>query len=385
MSTSIELAAFAAAGVVGGLWLLWRGFVGYREAARIGDTSTSRIATLAIGEVRVSGVVEPAELTLVSPLQSTPCIFYHSSIHQSGDDGGDTLFREERAVGFRVRDATGSVRIFPRGARFDVPLAFDERAGVLGEAPPGLHLRSGAAYGVWVGEPSREAQIAALLSVRRPEPASVGSSESLRLGGSSLAIGAGSRARTFREARIVPGDVVTVVGQVLPFDQLPDPASADLDAGETLASLADPEIAADLAEARAAGELAATPEAAWGNAAIPGFGIGRPVSEPQLDPEARAAPLAPAEEAARSERTFAIGAHDLVLAASGNPRSSSPSGRPARRSPAMSGDSSSGCSAPSWRLPRPWGSPSLSEGCRRDTDGGGRRCSPSGSRSSSSA
>ena len=32
----------------------------------------------------------------------------------------------------------------------------------------------------------------------------------------------------------------------------------------------DPEVAGDLAEARAAGLLAATPEEAWGNAAIPG-------------------------------------------------------------------------------------------------------------------
>ena len=29
-----------------------------------------------------------------------------------------------------------------------------------------------------------------------------------------------------------------------------------------------------------------SPEEAWGNAAIPGFGIGQPTAEPELDPEA---------------------------------------------------------------------------------------------------
>ena len=42
----------------------------------------------------------------------------------------------------------------------------------------------------------------------------------------------------------------------------------------------------NVAEARAAGILRATPEEAWGNAAIPGFGIGRPTRPPELDPGA---------------------------------------------------------------------------------------------------
>ena len=43
-------------------------------------------------------------------------------------------------------------------------------------------------------------------------------------------------------------------------------------------------IAANIAEARAAGILLTDPEDAWGNAAIPGFGIGRPTRQPELDP-----------------------------------------------------------------------------------------------------
>jgi hypothetical protein len=307
LPSGLQLAALAAAGLVAGLWLLVRGFRGYGEAARIADTSTSRIASLAIGEVRVTGVVEPAELTLVSPLQSAPCVYYRAAVTASGEGVDEELFDEERAVGFRVRDESGSVRVFPHGGRFDVPDRWTESSGMLGESPAGLRPRSGSAFGP--GPQDHEAQVAALLTVR-PAAASPFDGEV----GPAWAGSGRSRTRRYREARIEPGDVVTVVGQVLPFDQLPDPAGADV-AGNAAAVLHDEETAANLAEARAAGLLAATPEAAWGNAAIPGFGIGRPVAAPVLDPAAAVPTLASAAEAATASRTFDIAPADLVLAA----------------------------------------------------------------------
>ena len=75
-----EFAFLAGGGIIGGIWLHVRGMQGYRTATQIGDTATSRIATLAAGEVQVSGVIEPAELTLVSPLQSVTCVYYAASV-----------------------------------------------------------------------------------------------------------------------------------------------------------------------------------------------------------------------------------------------------------------------------------------------------------------
>jgi hypothetical protein len=71
----------------------------------------------------------------------------------------------------------------------------------------------------------------------------------------------------------------------------------------------------NIAEAREAGILLADPALAWGNAAIPGFGIGAPVSEPALDPAANRPALAAPEEAARVARTFDIPPDQLVIAA----------------------------------------------------------------------
>ena len=303
-----QLAVAAVVGVVAGLGLLLRGMRSYGTATQIGDTATSRVATLAAGEVQVSGVIEPAELTLISPLQSIPCVYYRATIGRADEYpemSGRTV--EERAVGFRVRDATGDVRVFPNGARWDPKTRFDDSTGVMGEEPPGLALRTGPA--ISSAELDRAAAIAALTTM----PTSRGLDVLAILGGTSHAHGVGSGRRShYREDRLEPGDPVTIVGRAMPFSDLADPAEADIAEGSLAAD--DPEVAGDIAEAREAGLLADSPEDAWGNAAIPGFGIGRPARTPELDPTATVLPIAPATEAAESQRRFAIAAETLVLA-----------------------------------------------------------------------
>ena len=236
--------------------------------------ATSRIATLAAGEVQVSGVIEPAELTLISPLQSIPCVYYRATIEGArGRSSPGTRRRsvEERAVGFRVRDASGDIRVFPSGARWDAQTRFDDSTGVMGDEPPGLAMRTGPAI-------SSENSIVPPRSRR------------------SRRCRRGARARSARHPRwdghvtarlaataaplpggpLEPGDAVTIVGRAMPFCDLADPAEADIAEGSLAAD--DPEVSGDIAEAREAGLLAETPEDAWGNAAIPGFGIGQPTA-----------------------------------------------------------------------------------------------------------
>jgi hypothetical protein len=302
-----EWAFVAGGGIIGGIWLLIRGMQGYRIATQIGDIATSRVATLAAGEVQVSGVIEPAEMTLVSPLQSVTCVYYAASVEKVTEHTDlSEEQREERAVGFRVRDASGDIRVFPRGARWDAPTRFDDETGAMGDEPPGLSPRSGPA--IAMAEPDRDAAIAALTSLPKPRQFNA-----LAILGGSSRTGSGSdRRRHYRERRLEPGDAVTIVGRALPFSDLADPAEADF-ADDSIAA-DDPEVSVDIAEAREAGLLAASPEAAWGNAAIPGFGIGRPTRTPALDPAASVLPIAARDEALRSERRFAIAPETLVLA-----------------------------------------------------------------------
>ena len=58
-----------------------------------------------------------------------------------------------------------------------------------------------------------------------------------------------------------------------------------------------------------------TPEEAWGNAAIEGFGIGKPVREPELDPAANRPPPPDPALAARAAAAFEIAPDALILAA----------------------------------------------------------------------
>ena len=291
----------AGVGVVAGLALLARGLAGYRSLIRVGDTSTSTIASLAAGEVRVSGTVEPAELTLVSLLQSAPCVYYRSTVGSDTEIRGDRSgYAEERSIGFRVRDATGSLRVFPSGARFDAPVRFEVETDQLGGAFTGLDIRNGGS--TQPTEIDTAMTAAALLTV---DP---------RANDRPAVLGSGGR-RSYKETRLEPGDPVTILGRALPFSDLADPAGADLGSGSD-PSGDDPEVAADLAEARADGTLAKDAAAAWGNAAIPGFGIGRPVVAPSIDAAAHPLPLADAAAAARAERTFRIAPETLVVAAS---------------------------------------------------------------------
>lgn len=301
------LLAACGGGIAGGLALLWRGFGGFRSAVTISDTATSRISSLAAGEVRVTGTIEPAEVTLVSPLQSRQCVWYRATVRGSGRNERD-LLHEERGVGFRVRDPSGTIRVFPRGGRVDAPNRFAESTSSFDETPAGLDLREGSAFGPGLAG-DRDAAIAALLTVKQPDP-----DETLRsLTTTSLQVRPSTR--RYEEARLEPGDLVTVVGTALPFGHLEDPRGADLldHWDDPSVGLEDPEVAADVAEARAAGELL-TPEEAWGNAAIPGFGVGMPVREPELEAGVNAPVLASPEQAATMERTFDLQPDLLVIA-----------------------------------------------------------------------
>ncbi len=323
------LMAGSAAGLVGGLGLLVRGFGGYRRAVRIADTATSAIGSLAVGEVRVTGTVEAAELALVSALRSRRCVYYHSTVHEHEGRSERTVLDEARGVGFRVRDATGTIRVFPRGAAWDVPVDYAESDGFAGDTPPGLDLRRGPA--VVTGPQDRAAQVASLLTVHgMPEgdaaagegmavlPGVLDTEGVVSIGGGLLGVLGGRGRRRYEEAVLEEGLVVTVVGTALPFDQLPDPDGGDIaegpGGGDGLAETADPAIAADLEAARSSGTLASDATAAWGNAAIPGFGIGHPVRPPRLDPAARPEAVADAPTADRFRRTFEIGPTELVLA-----------------------------------------------------------------------
>ena len=152
-------------------------------------------------------------MTLVSLLQSVPCVYYRSTIGNGGDRRTpDSGYAEERSIGFRVRDATGSMRVFPRGARFDAPVRFDGETGMAGRrAARSRH----PAHGV---DPAGRDRSRAGGGRAAHGPAS----PTARARSRGCAIGAA--AGPYHESRLEPGDPVTIIGRALPFADLADPA-----------------------------------------------------------------------------------------------------------------------------------------------------------------
>lgn len=309
----LELALGAVVGLGAGGLLLVRGLVAWRDIEAVEDIGTSSVSSLAAGEARLAGTIQPLALTLRSPLQSAECLYYRSRVRQDeGRNERRTIFSAERAVGFTLTDGSGTIKVLPRGATWHVPAVWQENSSLMGDDPIGLEIGAGATMASAL-TPAQQAE--ALLTVHPPDPSA---DEALLGGGGGLLGGPvgglmGGR-RYYEEARLAPGDTVTIVGAALPYRDVADPATADRFDPDV--ALADPEIAADLAAAQASGHLETDPAKAWGNAAIPGFGIGQPTRPPVLDPRADPETVvadAPAATAAAAA-IFEIPDDALVLA-----------------------------------------------------------------------
>lgn len=248
-------------GIAGGLAVFARGLLAYRTAAQVSSIACSSTASMAAGEVSLTGTVEPGPTTLVSRLQSVPCVHYRSRIVRHRGRDTDTVLDEERSVSFRLRDEAGAIVVFPVGATWSIEPRFTGGTGVWGDPPPELDLNSGTP--MTMTQQDRETQIAALLTVHDPRTgmaATEGTDDGF--GPSDLvSLGAVAERLEYREERVAPGDTITVIGAAVPYGELPDLAADE--SGEAASPLDDPEIAADLAEALAKGTLRPTARDAW--------------------------------------------------------------------------------------------------------------------------
>ena len=295
--------ALGALGIVAGIVLLVRGLGGYRSLIRVSDTSTSTITSMAAGEVRVSGVIEPAEMTLISLLQSVACVYYRSTVGEVGERSpADRGYNEERSIGFLVRDATGSLRVFPRGARFDAPVRFKDETGTLGDEPAGLDIRRGGPTRAGRGRPRRRC----CRSAARPEAGGV--------------VAAGRHRR--RRQAVVPRDAAgawrrrddrRARGSLSPnCPTRPGPTSATDRRTASTTRRSPPTWRRRERRVRSP----TTRRARGGTPPSPGSASDDLSPNPTIDPAANQLPLAGPDEAARTTRTFEIAPETLVLAAS---------------------------------------------------------------------
>jgi len=304
---------FVVVGLIGGIVLFVRGLVAYRRDRLISSVATSSLDGIAAGEVRVSGVVVPIEQTLISPLQSKACVWYRARVETTGKNSR-VLMTEEKSQEFRIRNETGEMRVVPRGARWEIGPDYDERTSLTGDEPRELQRRSGATYAsVLEHDPDemtdleRKTAAQALLTVQRPTAPLV--TDDWDQGGGSWFTGRSTGSgRRYREARLEPGDTITILGQAWPWGEVSDVLLRWNPSDNT-----ERDIAGDLAYAREMGMLASSPEEAWGNAAIPGFGIGTPTARPELDPHVDQPEVSDADVHEEALKRYDIPTEELVL------------------------------------------------------------------------
>lgn len=111
------------AGFIFGGWLVYQGFVRYRNLRLVEDTPVEHIAGLAMGRVHVAGRATGGE-PLRSPFTETPCYYYYTCTERYQRQRRATVWttiREEcESRHFYLDDGKARVRVDPHGAEFEV-------------------------------------------------------------------------------------------------------------------------------------------------------------------------------------------------------------------------------------------------------------------------
>jgi len=119
----------------GGVLLFTVGFASVRVARLVEDIPTSKIRSIAMGMVEITGKVhKPLHDFVMSPLMKQKCVWYRLEKYRRQGKSGYWALVKEFAEPFYVKDNTGMVLVHPRGAVVDVSAVttvFNEREKVI--------------------------------------------------------------------------------------------------------------------------------------------------------------------------------------------------------------------------------------------------------------
>jgi hypothetical protein len=104
-----------------------------KQKRMIENTPTSKVRSIAMGNVEVYGEVVPEEKTLKSPITGKDCVYYDYKIKEQRSNGKSTywvtLKSGNDAVKFYLKDSTGSVLVDTKGAKVDIPDDYSFNSG----------------------------------------------------------------------------------------------------------------------------------------------------------------------------------------------------------------------------------------------------------------
>ena len=107
-------------GLIAGAGMFYAGFRARQRYKIIERTPTSKVRSMAVGLVEVSGKVESAEILYQSPFAQAECVYYSYKVEERRRSGKShkwvTIEQGETDSPFYLRDETGRVLVDPRGA-----------------------------------------------------------------------------------------------------------------------------------------------------------------------------------------------------------------------------------------------------------------------------
>lgn len=119
-----ELELWPLAALAAGVFGFYKGFERLRRRQLIVNTPTSKVRSLAVGDVEVKGQARPVDEPITSPLTHTSACIYELEVQEEheDDDGSDwvTVVEMREEVPFVVDDGTGKVRVQVSEADLDV-------------------------------------------------------------------------------------------------------------------------------------------------------------------------------------------------------------------------------------------------------------------------
>ena len=128
-----ESAFLATVGLAAGPVLSWRGFHALHERQLIANTPTSRIRSMAMGLVEISGEVEPRS-TVTAPFSGKSCAYWQVEIAARSRNGWRTIHHNQSGNPFFLSDETGVALVYPHGSECRLQYGTEEQC--LGLALP---------------------------------------------------------------------------------------------------------------------------------------------------------------------------------------------------------------------------------------------------------
>ena len=124
MSSNDDLFGYSVIGFFAGLYIFYRGFKNLRKKQLIENTPTSKVRSIAMGQVEVIGTTKPFTKLIKSPFTNTPCVYYKWQVEEYRRTKNSSYWAEiakgDSKNKFYLEDNTGEVLVDPQGAEIDI-------------------------------------------------------------------------------------------------------------------------------------------------------------------------------------------------------------------------------------------------------------------------